>query len=141
MKKDKIKDARITMLINPDYTEITIEDTGANISIVKVKLTPIQLSAILSRQGYVECECVVGDLSKVGTIMENQSFEFEYNKADGYKAIDNKALAAACDKALIENGLTEWISDNYYGSQNSFFQKDGKSFARTTIRRWVHRQG
>ena len=30
-----------------------------------------------------------------------------------------------------------WIADAYFGSQNSFFKKDGKQYARATIRRWL----
>ena len=128
----KIENAKITMLINRDYTEIEIHDADANTTLARVKLTPEQLSMILSRQGYVECECNTGDLKKIGKKHENKYFEFEivYSKS-------KEDLTLACNEALFQQGMCEWESDNYYGSQNSFFSKDGKDYARTVIRRWV----
>jgi len=62
----KLENPKITMLINPEYTEIEIHDSVANIKLAKVTLTPAQLSLILSRQGFVDCECQTGDLTKIG---------------------------------------------------------------------------
>ena len=128
----KIENAEITMLINRDYTEIEIHDADANTTLARVKLTPEQLSMILSRQGYVECECNTGDLKKIGKKHENKYIEFEivYSKS-------KEDLILACNEALFQQEMHEWESDNYYGSQNSFFSKDGKDYARTVIRRWV----
>ena len=128
----KIENAKITMLINRDYTEIEIHDSDANTTLARVKLTPEQLSMILSRQAYVECECNTGDLKKIGKKHENKYFEFEivYSKS-------KEDLILACNEALFQQEMHEWESDNYYGSQNSFFSKDGKDYARTVIRRWV----
>jgi hypothetical protein len=128
----KIENAKITMIINRDCTEIEIHDADANTTLARVKLTPEQLSMILSRQGYVECECNTGDLKKIGKKHENKYFEFEitYSKS-------KEDLALACNEAIFQQGMHEWESDNYYSSQNSFFSKDGKDYARTVIRRWV----
>ena len=128
----KIKNPKITMLINPEYTEIEITDSDSNTTIAKVKLTPEQLSAILSRQGYMNCECSTGDLTRVGKKHENKYFEFEitYSKT-------KEDLSLACNEALFQQNMHEWVPDNYYRSQNSFFSKDGKDYARTVIRRWV----
>jgi hypothetical protein len=128
----KIENAKITMLINRHYTEIEIHDADANITLARVKLTPEQLSMILSRQGYIECECNTGELEKIGKKHENKYFDFEitYSKS-------KEDLTLACNEALFQQGMHEWESDNYYSSQNSFFSKDGKDYARTVIRRWV----
>jgi hypothetical protein len=32
--------------------------------------------------------------------------------------------------------MSDWLPENTYGSQDSFFSKEGKYFARTVIRRW-----
>ena len=128
----KIENAKITMLVNREYTEIEIYDADANTTLATVKLTPEQLSMILSRQGYVECECNTGDLKMIGKKHENKYFEFEiaYTKS-------KEDLILACNEALLQQGMHEWESDNYYNSQNSFFSKDGKNYARTVIRRWI----
>lgn len=129
----ELTNARISMLVNKDYTDIEIEDNDSLTVIVKIQLTPEQLSQMLSRQAYVKCEkCQTGNLSKVGKKHENKTFEFEvaFSKAQ-------KELELACNMALLEQKMYEWVPDTYYQSQNSFFMKDGKEWARTTIRRWV----
>jgi hypothetical protein len=128
----KIENPKITMLINQDYTEIKINDADANTTLASVKLTPAQLSRMLSREGNVECECNTGDLKKIGKKHENKSFEFEITYSNS-----TEDLSLACNEALFQQGMYEWESDNYYTSQSSFFSKDGKKYARATIRRWV----
>ena len=71
-------------------------------------------------------------MKKIGKKHENKYFEFEiaYSKS-------KEDLTLACNEALFQQGMHEWEADNYYGSQNSFFSKDGKDYARVVIRRWV----
>jgi hypothetical protein len=128
----KIENARISILINSDFTEIEIFDTDANVTLAEVRLTPEQLSKILSRQSRVECECHTGDLKKIGKKHESKYFEFEITRSDS--RVD---LILTCNEALFEQEMYEWEPDHYYNSQNSFFSKDGKRYARTVIRRWI----
>lgn len=123
---------KISILINREYTEIEIKDDLANVTFVKVRLTPEQFSAALGRLAYVNCELDLRGLDKVGKKHECKTFEFEitYSKT-------KEDLALACNEALFAQGMYEWVSDNYFRSQNSFFKKDGKDWARCTIRRWV----
>lgn len=46
-------------------------------------------------------------------------------------------LSQACNKALILQGMAEWIPDAYFSSRNSYYSKNGKTYARTIIRRWI----
>lgn len=128
----KIDNAKITMLINSEYTEIEISDSDSNTILAKIKLTPEQLSTMLSRQAYVSCECLTGVLTRIGKKHENKYFEFEITRS---RDIDD--LILDCNEALFKQGMDEWVADKYYGSQSSFFSKDGKNYARTVIRRWV----
>lgn len=123
---------KISILINREYTDIEIEDDLANMTFVKVRLTPEQLSAVLSGISCVDCELDVRGLDKVGKKHECKSFEFEitYSKT-------KEDLVLACNEALFTQGMHEWVSDNYFQSQSSFFKKDGKDWVRCTIRRWV----
>jgi hypothetical protein len=132
INKMKIEKPKITMLVNSEYTEIEITDSNSNTTLAHVRLTPVQLSTILARQGYVDCECTTGDLTRIGKKHKNKKFEFEitYSKT-------KEDLALACNEALFAQGMHEWVSDNYYQSQDSFFSKDGKDYARVVIRRWV----
>lgn len=128
----KIEKPKITMLINSEYTEIIIHDSIANILLANVRLTPEQLSMILSRRGLVDCECETGDLSKIGKIHENKTFEFEIKYSRS-----KEDLALACSEALLYKNMSEWEPDNYYQSQDSFFSNEGKDYARVVIHRWV----
>jgi len=124
----------ITFLINRDNTSISIGCHESGMTIVELNLNPDQLSAILSRQGHVKCDVIFndGNSNKFGKKMENKYFEFEISKEVRSRKETNELHQIALKE--VEEG---WIPDMYYGSQNSFFQKDGKDFARCTIRRWV----
>lgn len=47
-----------------------------------------------------------------------------------------KAAADIADRVCPDG----WIADHYFNSQNSFYYKDGQTWARTTIRRWVDKE-
>ena len=133
----KINDARITMLFNPYGATIEIEDGNANTTIVSVTLNQEELCKILSRQGSVSCECETGNLSRVGKTHENKSFEFELPEEIDRFSDKKGKLSLICKETLIAQNMEEWIPDNYYSSQNSFFKLGDKNFARVTIRRWI----
>lgn len=122
----------ISILINYDHTEIIIRDRKASIEFVTIKLTPEQLSQALSRLVHVECDVEVKELDKVGKKHENKLFVFEITDDEYYRK-NNKELGKKAQSQLSDG----WIPDYYFNSQNSFFKKDGKHYARCTIRRWV----
>jgi len=132
----KLSSARISILIGSDYTEINIEDDLSNTVFAKIKLTPEQLSQCLSRLACVKCECEVFGLDKLGKKHENESFEFEIPEKLSSQR-DSELLMELCKKELIKHEMNDWIPDNYFGSQNSLFTRNNKSFARVTIRRWI----
>ena len=124
-------EGRISILINRDETTIEIEDESANVKFVKVKLTPEQLSAALSRQISIECELEVKGLEKIGKVHENKTFEFEIPETIPTRG--NQLELQKIAQSQLSDG---WIADACFGSQNSLFKKDGKQYARVTIRRW-----
>jgi hypothetical protein len=127
-----LKDGRITFLINREETTIEIRDNIAGITFVRVKLTPKQLSSALSRIMYTECESVeVENLEKVGKVRESKKIEFEIPK-NTYSS-DKELLKKLTDEACPDG----WIPDYYFNSQDSFYMKKGKRYARVIIRRWV----
>ena len=128
----KLKNPKITFLINVDYTEIELYDSDSSTLFAKVKLTPKQLSAVLSRQEYAECEITVQNLNRLGKKHENKYFEFEI--PEGAKT---EELQKICLLTLGKSKMSEWKPDDYYTSQNSRFKKDGKHYARAIIRRWI----
>lgn len=123
---------KITFLISTDGATIEIEDDKANTTFVKVNLTPSQLMACLSRQGYVDCELFVSGLDRVGKTHENMEYTFEIPEK-----LNNSSHQDELQK-IAQSQLTDgWIAEGYFGSQNSFCRKDGKQYARCIIRRYV----
>ena len=128
-------EGRISLLVGAEYTTIEIEDHNASTRFVRIKLTPEQLSKCLSRQALVECEIEVSGLNKVGKVHENKNFTFEI--PDNLRGSSNSdELSQICQHLLDENN-EGWVCDGYFGSKNSFFEKNGKVYARAVIRRWV----
>lgn len=127
----KLTDAKITILVNREYTEIQLHDSPSSMNFVTIKLTPEQLSAALSRISHTPCEIEVSNkLDLLGKTMENKYHEFEITeKLDR----NDKRLHELAQQTTPEG----WTPDNYYGSQNSFFSKDGKNYCRVIIRRYV----
>jgi hypothetical protein len=75
----------------------------------------------------------VNGLDKVGKKHENKTYEFEIGDIDKR---DEERLWLAAIRSLGKDDLHEWTPDKYFRSQNTFFQKDGKNYARCTIRSW-----
>jgi hypothetical protein len=132
----KLRKAAITILVEQEYTIIRLHDEDSGVEFCEATLTPKQLSSALSRLSCTPCEIEVHGLDKLGKTHECKPFEFELS---GRIAYDNQKKIAVeqCKKALVEQGMTEWVPDSHFSSRNSFFTKDGKNYARTTIRRWV----
>ena len=131
-----IIDGKITILIGPDCTKIEIRDSEAAITFVRIKLTPHQLSEALSRIKDTPCEIKVNGIERVGKIHECESFEFsipdsiETSKyCSGYRGLVKDYAQKICPYG--------WTSDATFNSKDSFFDKEGKPWAKCTIRRWI----
>ena len=126
-------EGKISIFIGRDSTTIEIYDTNANIKFCQIELTPEQLSSALSRLSYTECKSVhVMSLDKVGKKHEHKTMEFELPRDVSFKS--RHSVANIVSLNVCPEG---WTPDNYFGSQDSFFQKDGKQYARCIIRRYV----
>jgi hypothetical protein len=131
-------DPRITILVNEDTVRIHIRDTPSLTKFIEITLTPVQFTKALSRLGDVECTVKMAGLDKVGKTHEHKEFIFAAPKIDNRKNRQS-ILERECSRALIKAGMTDWTSDNYYDSQNTFFRKpnDDTNYVRVTIRRWI----
>ncbi len=125
-------DGNITILINPEITRIEIRDKKSNTKFCDIKLTPEQLSTALSRVAHTKCEIEVHDLDKIGKQHKVSDFVFEIPD-DLYGSANSEAVYNIAEK-LLKDG---WVADKYFGSQNSFFKGDGKTYAKAIIRRWI----
>lgn len=86
----------------------------------------------------VESDREVHGLDRVGKKQENKLFEFELPKDFKREYFKGRADQEIELQQLAQSQLSDgWIAENYFGSQDSFFTKDGKKYARVTIRRWI----
>jgi hypothetical protein len=128
----------ITILVDGKGARIEVEDESSGIQFLKINLSAEQFMACLGRLANVECEINTYGFDLVGKNQETANHEFKipaelYDRR--YKEPDYFSKAA---QELAQSQLTDgWIADSYFGSQGSFFKKDGEQWARVTIRRWV----
>ena len=124
---------KISMYVSGEHTRIEIEDANGHIRFLEIVLTPEQFSRALGREAYVDCELEVRGLEKVGKQHEHKTFEFELPEGMSQYSRDDKELQKIAQSKLSDG----WIADSYFSSQNTFFEVDGKEWARCSIRRWV----
>lgn len=128
-------DGRVTILVSSEGATIELHDADSGITFVKVKMTSEQFCGAIGRLAYSKClEIHIPDLgiSEIGKKLETDSFSFELPESWGIEADIKKLLEIA--RAKIPVG---WITNDTFQSQNSFFTKDGKRYARCMIKRWV----
>ena len=129
----ELNDGRITILVDENGCKIEIKDNDANVTMVRVNLTVEQFCQAMGRLGNTKCEKLeVFGLDKIGKKMENKHFEFPFDRKCEWSERGEVAYEEAL-KVCPEG----WYPDKYFGSQNSFFIKDGQEYARVIIRRWV----
>lgn len=132
----KLENSSITFLVSGDKTTIELRDNDAATTFCKVTLTPEELSKALSRLSNTPCNIEVHNVDRLGKMHENETFEFEIPKE--LRGSSNTAeLTKMCINSLKELSMEEWKTDGYFASQNTFFERDGKTYARCTIRRWI----
>lgn len=127
----KLKKAAISIFISQEGTRIELYDWTSGQFFAEIKLTPEQLSMALSRLSHTPCEIEIWNQDKINKQHEHKPMEFEMPRTE-WKT--KKEEAGKIAKEVCPEG---WVPDCYFGSQGSFFEKDGKSYARCTIRRWV----
>lgn len=127
--------AQITILANYDnVVKITVYDKDSGIDFLDIKMTHEQfVNATMNRLG--NCNVIratISDVDKLGKHMEIGTLEFEITGATGARS--DIELARKLAKTKCDAG---WVPDLDFVSSNSFFRKEGKQWARTTIRRWM----
>ena len=127
----KLENGQITILCSADGVKIELRDTGANITFCEVKISPENFTSALGRISQCACDVVVKGLDLIGKKHECKSLEFELSDSRWNLSYSD---IVELSKTACPDG---WEPDSYFGNQNSFFQKDGKNYARCTIRRWV----
>lgn len=124
-------DSNMDLLVGEDKVTITVRDEQSRELIVEIELTPQQFCQLLSRHVHVKCVAQKGNLDRIGKklVMDELIFEIpEYKDTREEKEIAIKEVEKICPKG--------WIPDLYFNSKGSFFTKDKKRYAKTTVRRW-----
>jgi len=121
---------------SPDEGKVHIElrDPNAIVRFLALSMDMANFTRALGGLSCCDCEIEVHDLEKVGKIRESKPLEFELATHDFGDKRMAMASAAAADRC--PDGWTPNVSFN---SQDSFYTRDGKSWARTTMHRWVER--
>lgn len=135
-----IRDAAITLLTGKNGVSIELHDQDASITFAKISLTPEQFSLALSRLAYTRCSMEVHNLEKIGTVLETKKLEFQIPYSI-YYLCSHTERDQKLKEILEEKCPKGWKPDIYFNSQDSFFKKGGKYYARTVIRRWVDKKG
>ena len=126
--------AKITMLFRENGLTIEVTDDDSCLTFLDIHMSSEQICKALSRLASVSVDsCEVYGLERIGKTMEHKRFSFQI---PGESFRDRKALAEQISQSQCPEG---WESDNYFGSQDSFFSKDGKDYARTTRRRYIEK--
>jgi hypothetical protein len=127
-EQGKLK-GQITLISNKDGAILQLRDCNSTIGFLEIYIKPEDLCHLIGGQGRVDCDFDIYLDNRIGKKHENKKFEFE---------IESRDLFSHELKAIADSQLTDgWIADKYFSSQDSFFTKDGKQYARCTIRRWV----
>lgn len=127
----KIKGKATILFDRDDGLRIELECDTSGITFAVANLDKDQTIAALSRQAMVDCELDLRGLERVGKTVEIDRIEFPMPY---HHYIEKKDVAAREAVIRCSDG---WTPDLYFGSQDSFFKKDGHEWARTFIRRYV----
>ncbi len=110
---------------------IRVEDRDSQISFLDIEIGLEDFAECLTGLSGVECEGIIRGLENVGKTKEREKFEFELPE---HNYSNQKENAVKEGKRLTPEG---WTLEECFSSQSSFCQKDGKTWARTDIFRYV----
>lgn len=135
-------DGRITIRFDAERgTTIELLDNASFRPFAIVKLDSERLVRALGGLGHCPCDIEVRNLEKIGKTHENKHFEFEIPK--DFKSNRHDTGSSKEDELhKIVTGILDaqgegWVADNNYSSQNTYFTKGNKNYARVVIRRWA----
>lgn len=129
----KLKQGQIDIFFEEGGLKIRLRDGLAGTTFAEVHLNQKQTLQALSRLSHTHCDIEVRGLENVGKRMVHKSLEFPISK-DSIYGPERQAVAIKRMEEAMPDG---WSTDGYFGSQESFFERDGERWARITIRKWV----
>lgn len=123
--KGSISISRINSNTEADYIGITIKDQNSRISFLDLKMSYENLAKVLIGSYEVDCTLEVRDLLKVGKKKITKDIIAEMPEGVSWE----KRSIVAHDQCLkeLEAG---WEVSTYFGSKDSFFEKDGVRYCK-----------
>lgn len=112
-----------------DIFEISIECEKSLQRFVVAEITPHDLALAMSGLASIPVNLTTKGLDKVGKYRHIKTIEFEV----GNDIHDRHESAM---KEFVKHRPDGWELWGRFGSQNSFFTKDGKTYTRATIVSW-----
>lgn len=125
-------DGKIDLLVGEDGLHIAIYDDTSGITVFEGKVDPIVFCKALGRLSHAPMkEAILFNHNNIGKklMVDDLIFEMPTDDYDTRKTVAFKTAKEMCPEG--------WEVKNYFGSQNSFFHKDGKLHARATIIKYV----
>ena len=115
---------------------VLIEDADSRIEFVHLELDLASFMRALTGLAYVECDMETNGLEHVGKLCERKELIVEMPDEADHSRLNRVRIAYGRAKQKAPEGYTV---SSCFGSQDSFFRKDDRNYARTTMTRWVEK--
>lgn len=114
------------------YMSISVVDKESVRASVEITIGLEDLMDALTGLAHTKCDLMItnNDLFGKKRIMEEMIFKMPAH-------LVGQRLNTAINRANKLTKGTDWVIDEHFASQNSFFSEDGKLFARTVKYKWV----
>ena len=113
-----------------DVVRIQFKDCNSVTRFATAELSLEQYAQAITGLSEVHCIIEISNLQNVGLRRISDTFEFELEAQNSYGR--NMHI-----EQLLRDVPDGWKTTDELSSQNSFFEKDGKRWARATIHKWV----
>jgi hypothetical protein len=112
---------------------ISVYDDLSHQRFLDLEMTPEQfVNAAMNRMAHTEMvSATLFNLERIGKKLETRNFEFELPEHNYNNRLE---ITRETVKKVVPDG---WTPDMSFSSRESFFTRDKKEYARTTLRRWV----
>ncbi len=111
------------------WIEIQVQDNNSVSRFLTLRLTYEDFAEMMTGLSYVKCLGEVHGLTKVGKVRETQTLVIEMPCWGNDKELASQLAVQECPEG--------WTPDCYFGSQSSFYSKEGKYYASCRMVRWV----
>ena len=115
---------------------IKVKDVDAGVRFLDIEIDYADFAACLTGLAEQDCEFTARGLQNVGKQIQRDSLVFEIGEATRYGVDGMEEIKSLANLATPEG----WTASTYFGSKYSFFEKDGKKYAKTPISRWVEKE-